>query len=140
MIVFSEDDSMIDKRMKVPGSDHPITIERNASRVVVRLAGRVIADTVEALTVREADYPPVQYIPRKDVDMALLERTSHATHCPYKGDATYFSVPLGSSRATNAAWAYEAPYGAVAQTKGHIAFYPDRVDCIDEWDQTGGGR
>jgi uncharacterized protein (DUF427 family) len=122
---------MTDKRMKVPDDNHPITIERNASRVVVRLTGRVIADTVEALTLREAGYPPVQYIPRKDVDMTHLERTSHTTHCPYKGDATYFSLPLGGARSANAAWSYETPYRAVAQIKDHIAFYPDRVDSID---------
>ncbi len=127
---------MTDRPMKTPSDDHQIAIARSPSRVVVRLAGRVIADTVEALTFREASYRPVQYIPRKDVDMALLERTSHVTHCPYKGEATYFSIPLGGTRATNAAWSYEAPYPVVAQIKSHIAFYPDRVDCVDEWEQT----
>src|SRR6202521_4228580 len=83
------------KTIKIPGPDHPITIERNAHRIVVTVAGRVVADTRAALILREASYPPVQYIPRKDVDTALLERTDHATYCPYKGDCAYYSIPLG---------------------------------------------
>jgi uncharacterized protein (DUF427 family) len=83
------------KTIKTPGPDHPITIEQNAHRVVVIVAGRAVADTRAALTLREAGYPPVQYIPRKDVDTALLERTDHATYCPYKGDCAYYSIPLG---------------------------------------------
>ena len=120
------------KPIKIPGPDHPITIEGNRKRIVVSVAGRVIADTRDALTLREAHYGPVQYIPRKDVDMSLLVRTDHATYCPYKGDCTYFSVPLGGDRATNAVWSYEAPYDAVASIKDHLAFYPDRVDSIEE--------
>jgi uncharacterized protein (DUF427 family) len=100
--------------------------------VVVSVAGRVIADTREALTLREAHYPAVQYIPRKDVDMTLLERSAHATYCPYKGDCAYFSIPSGGERAINAVWTYEAPYDAVAAIKNHLAFYPDRVDAIEE--------
>lgn len=121
---------MTEKTMKVPGTDHPITIERNPARVVVSLAGRVIADTHQALTLREASYPAVQYIPRRDVDMSLLERTDHATYCPYKGNCSYFSIPLGGARSKNAVWTYEAPYGAVAEIRDHLAFYPDRVDGI----------
>jgi uncharacterized protein (DUF427 family) len=120
------------KPVKIPGPDHPIAIERNPSRIVVSVAGRVLADTREALTLREAAYPAVQYIPRKDVDMALLERTDHATYCPYKGDASYFSIPLGGNRSLNAVWSYEAPYAPVAQIKDCLAFYPDRVDAIEE--------
>jgi uncharacterized protein (DUF427 family) len=116
------------KPMKVPGPDHPITIEANHGRVVVSVAGRVIADTREALTLQEASYPPVQYIPRKDVDMALLQRTDHGTYCPYKGDCAYYSIPVGAERSVNAVWTYEAPFEAVAQIKDHLAFYPDRVD------------
>ena len=78
--------------MKLPGPDHPITIARNANRVRVIFAGKVIADTTRALTLHEASYPPVQYIPRADVDMSLLTPTAHASHCPYKGDASYFSI------------------------------------------------
>ncbi len=120
------------KTVKVPGPDHPITIERNPNRVVVTVADRVVADTREALILREAGYPPVQYLPRKDVDMALLERTDHATYCPYKGDCSYFSIPLGGDRSVNAVWTYEAPYAAVTLIKDHLAFYPDRVDAIEE--------
>jgi uncharacterized protein (DUF427 family) len=120
------------KSIKIPGPDHPITIERNPARIVVSVAGRIVADTREALMVREAAYPPVQYIPRKDVDMALLQRTDHSTYCPYKGDCAYFSIPLGDERSTNAVWTYEAPYAPVVSIKDHLAFYPDRVDAIEE--------
>jgi uncharacterized protein (DUF427 family) len=119
------------KPVKLPGPNHPITIEPNPRRIVVSVAGRIVADTRHALTLREASYPEVHYIPRQDVDMALLERTDHATYCPYKGDAAYFSIPLGGARAANAVWSYEAPYAAVAAIKDHVAFYPDRVDSID---------
>ena len=97
-----------------------------------RSRGRIVADTREALTLREAAYPAVQYIPRKDVDMALLERTDHTTYCPYKGDCAYFSIPLGGERSVNAVWSYEAPYAAVAPIKDYLAFYPNRVDAIEE--------
>jgi uncharacterized protein (DUF427 family) len=120
------------KTVKIPGPDHPISIERNTSRVVVTVAGRIVADTRKALTLRELSYPPVQYIPRKDVDMTLLARTDHATYCPYKGDCAYYSIPLGGERSNNAVWSYEAPYAAVAAIEGYLAFYPDRVDAIEE--------
>ena len=123
---------MTTKTIKIPGPDHPITIEPNPARVVVSLGGRVIADTRAALTLREATYPPVQYVPRKDVDMSLLERTSHATYCPYKGDCAYYSIPLGGERSVNAVWTYEAPHEAVESIKSHLAFYPNRVDSIEE--------
>ena len=83
------------KTVKIPGPDHPITVTRNAHRVVVLAAGWIVADTREALTLREANYPPVQYIPMKDVDTALLERTAYSTYCPYKGECTYYSIPIG---------------------------------------------
>ena len=120
------------KPVKIPGPDHPITIERNPAHIVVTLAGRVVADTRDALTLREAAYPAVQYIPRKDVDMALLARTDHATYCPYKGDCSYYSIPLGGERSKNAVWSYEAPYAAVTPIKDYLAFYPNRVDAIEE--------
>jgi uncharacterized protein (DUF427 family) len=120
------------KPVKIPGPDHPITIEHNPARIVVSIAGRILAHTREALTLREAAYPPVQYIPRKDVDMALLERTDHSTYCPYKGDCSYFSIPLGGERSVNAVWSYEAPYAAVTPIKDYLAFYPNRVDAIEE--------
>ena len=116
----------------IPGPDHPIAIERNPNRVVVSVGGRIIADTANALTLREARYPPVQYIPSEDVDMSLLEPTSHATYCPYKGDCGYFSIPIGGEGSVNAAWIYKTPYDAVAQIENHLAFYPDRVDTIEE--------
>jgi uncharacterized protein (DUF427 family) len=120
------------KPIKVPGPEHPITIAHNPKRVVVSVAGRVIADTQDALTLREANYPPAQYIPRKDVDMTLLERTDHTTYCPYKGGCAYFSIPAGGDRSVNAVWTYEAPYEAVEAIKDHLAFYPDRVGAIEE--------
>ena len=110
------------KTVKIPGPDHPISVARNASRVMVTVAGRIV----------EASYPPVQYIPRKDVDMTLLARTDHATYCPYKGDCAYYSIPLGGVRSTNAVWTYESPYAAVAAIRDYLAFYPDRVDAIEE--------
>lgn len=120
------------KPIKVAGQEHPITIEPDPARVVVTVAGQVIADSLDALTLREAKYPPVQYIPRKDVDMSLLQRTDHATYCPYKGDCAYYSIPSGGERSVNAVWTYEAPYAAVAAIKDHLAFYPNRVDSIEE--------
>jgi uncharacterized protein (DUF427 family) len=120
------------KQIKVPDSDHPISIERNPARLVVSVAAHVIADTRNALTLREADYPPVQYIRPEDVDFSQLERTDHATYCPYKGDCNYYSIPAGGKKSVNAVWTYEDPYPAVAQIRGYLAFYPDRVDEIAE--------
>jgi uncharacterized protein (DUF427 family) len=119
-----------DKRKKNPGPDHPISIEANPSHVVVTVGGRIIADTRNALTLREASYPAVQYIPRRDVDFDALKRTEHSTFCPYKGDATYYSISVGGDRSVNAVWTYETPFEAMAQIKGYVAFYPDRVDEI----------
>ena len=123
---------MTDRQIKIPGPDHPITIERNPHRITVTLNGHVLADTLEALTLREAAYPEVHYIPRRDVDMKLLERTQHNTYCPYKGDAAYYSIPAGGPRSVNAVWTYETAYPAVAAIGGHLAFYSDRVDSIAE--------
>jgi uncharacterized protein (DUF427 family) len=116
------------KSRKLPGLEHPIAIAPNPARVTVSLAGRIIADSQNALTLREASYPAVQYIPQKDVDMTLLERTNHQTYCPYKGDCSYYSIPLGGGRSVNSVWTYEAPHPAVAAIKDHLAFYSDRVD------------
>jgi len=123
---------MKEKQIKIPGPDHPISIQPNRARVVVSIAGRVIADTRNALALREADYPAVQYIPREDVDFSQLERTDHATYCPYKGDCSYFSLPAGGGKSVNAVWTYKDPYPAVAQIRGHVAFYTDKVDAIAE--------
>jgi uncharacterized protein (DUF427 family) len=119
------------KTVKIPNADHPITIEPNPGRVRVLSGGSVVADTRHALTLRESDYPPVQYIPRSDVDMQLLTRTDNETYCPYKGDAAYYSITAGGERAVNAIWTYESPYDAVATIKDYLAFYPDRVDAIE---------
>ena len=118
--------------VKIPGPEHPISITLNPKRVVVRLGGKVIADSRAALTLREAAYPGVQYIPRQDVDMAALVRTGHSTYCPYKGDCAYYSIPAGGPRAVNAVWTYEAPFDAVAAIKDRLAFSPNRVDAIEE--------
>ena len=123
---------MNSKPIKIPGPDHPITITSTKGRVTVTVNGKRVADTHEALTLKEAAYPAVQYIPRKDVDMTQLQRTSHQTYCPYKGDCAYYSIPLGGERSVNAVWTYEAPYAAVAEIKDHLAFYSDRVDAIEE--------
>ena len=121
---------MTEKPIKIPGPDHPIAIEANLSRVVVKVGGKVIADTSNALTLREASYPPVQYIPRRDVDITALTRSEHTTYCPYKGDASYYSISAGGDRSKNAVWTYETPFEAMAQIKDYVAFYPDRVDEI----------
>ena len=123
---------MKEKQTKLPGPDHPISIQRNPARVLVSAAGRVVADTRNALTLREADYPSVQYIPPEDVDFSQLERTDHATYCPFKGDCSYSTIPAGGKRSVNAVWSYQEPFPAVEQIKGHVAFYPDRVDAIEE--------
>ena len=123
---------MKEKQIKVPGPDHPISIQPNPARVIVSVAGRVVADTRNALTLSEAGYRPVQYIPNTDVDFAQLERTDYVSYCPYKGHAGHYSVPAGGKNSIDAAWSYEAPFPAVAQIRGHVAFYQDRVGEIAE--------
>lgn len=118
--------------MKQPGPDHPITISRHGTRVRVTFAGRTIADTESALTLTEASYPPVFYIPRADADTAALTPTAHHTYCPYKGEASYFTIAADGRTAENAVWSYEEPFPAVAEIKDHLAFYPNRVDKIEE--------
>ncbi len=120
------------KPMLVPSEDHPIDVARNPNRVVVRASGRVIADSRSALTLREAGYAPVQYIPRDDVDMSLLARSDHASYCPYKGDAGYFHLRFLGEEGANAAWTYEAPHPAVVGIAGRIAFYPSKVTITEE--------
>jgi len=124
---------MTEKPIKIPGPDHPITVKPNPARVRVTVAGRVVAETGKALTLREAAYPPVQYIPRQDVDMSQLAPSTHTTYCPYKGECSYYSIPAGGDRGVNSVWSYEAPYAAVAGIKDYLAFYPDRVDAIEEY-------
>ncbi len=115
-----------------PGPSHPIRVEPSAHEVVVRINGQVIGRTLNALTLRESTYPPVQYIPREDVDMARLQATDHSTYCPYKGEASYFSIVGGGESGINAVWSYENPHDAVSPIRDHLAFYPDRVDIEEE--------
>lgn len=118
--------------MKIPGPDHPIAITPHPRRVRVTHAGRLLAETSHALSLKEATYPPVLYIPRADVDMSALAPSDHTSHCPYKGDASYFTVTANGKTAQNAVWSYEHPYPAMAPIAGHVAFYTDRVDAIEE--------
>jgi uncharacterized protein (DUF427 family) len=115
---------------KVPGPDHPISIEANPSHIIVTAAMVEIANSKRPLLLREASYPPVFYIPREDADMSLLRRTDHLTYCPFKGECSYYSIPGGGQKSVNAVWSYEDPYPSVAEIKGYLAFYPERVDSI----------
>ena len=120
--------------MKIPGPDHPITVSPHAGRVRVIFNGQEVADTDQALALVEASYRPVYYIPREHADMRFFERTAHSTHCPYKGDASYFTLQVGDKTAENAVWSYEEPYPALAAIRGYLAFYPNKVDRIEESD------
>ena len=119
------------KEIRIPGPDHPITISPAEGKVRVTVAGRIVAESTRALRLEEEGYPPVYYLPWSDTDMSLLVRTEHYTYCPYKGDCTYYSIPIGGSKSENAVWTYEKPYESVASIKEHLAFYPTRVDAID---------
>ena len=118
------------KEVKIPGPEHPISITPFRGAVRVTVAGKVVAQSSHALCLEEKGYPPVYYIPRDDADMSLLVRTTHYTYCPYKGDCTYFSIPIGGSKSEFAVWTYEDPYESVAIIKDYLAFYPTRVDDI----------
>lgn len=122
---------MADKPVLQPGPDHPITITPHPAHIVVKLGGKVVADTRSALKLQEANYPWVPYIPLADVDTELLERTATATYCPYKGDAGYYSITVDGKTSVDAIWEYTSPYPSVAEIKDHVAFYPDRVDSIE---------
>jgi uncharacterized protein (DUF427 family) len=119
--------------MSAPRSEHPITVSTNGHRVRVVLGGFIVAETTRALTLQEASLAPVQYIPREDVRMDLLEPTAHRTRCPYKGEASYFKVTAGGLERDNAAWSYEEPLAAAREIAGRIAFQPGRVDAIEEF-------
>ncbi|WP_067500462.1 DUF427 domain-containing protein [Actinoplanes sp. TFC3] len=121
---------MTEKPRLEPGPDHPITVTPTNQRVVVTVAGKVVADSTDALTLQESSYPAVQYIPMSDVDTSLLQRSDTESYCPYKGDASYYSITAGADRAVDAIWVYEQPRKAVAAIKDYVAFYPDRVDEI----------
>jgi uncharacterized protein (DUF427 family) len=114
---------------RIPGPDHPITIEPTGVRVVARVGAQIVADTTRALTMREANYPPVQYIPLEDVDQTLLTASARQTYCPYKGDASYYSITADGGR-PDAVWSYREPYEGVADIAGHVAFYTDQVDVV----------
>jgi uncharacterized protein (DUF427 family) len=112
-------------------SDHPISIEPEPRRVRVLAGGQVLAETTRALSLRESTYPPVLYIPREDARMDFLRASTHRTHCPHKGDASYFSICLPTGLEPDAVWSYEQPFPGVAEIAGHLAFYPKRVDAIE---------
>jgi uncharacterized protein (DUF427 family) len=120
------------KEIRIPGPDHPITISPAEGKVRVTLAGKIVAESTRALRLDENGYPSVYYLPRNDADMSLLVRTTHYTYCPYKGDCTYFSVPGGGPKSENAVWTYENPHEAVASIREYLAFYPSRIDAIEE--------
>jgi uncharacterized protein (DUF427 family) len=119
------------KETKSPGPDHPIAISPAEGKIRVMVAGRIVAESTRALRLEEKGYPPVHYLPRSDVDMSLLVRTKRYTHCPYKGDCSYFSIPIGGAESEDAVWTYETPYAAVASIREYLAFYPSRVDSIE---------
>jgi len=110
--------------MKIPGPDHPISIARSSRGVLARFGDQIIASSRDALILKESDYPEVTYIPRQDVNMSLFTRTDRRTHCPYKGEASYFSLKGAGAKGENIAWSYEQPFSSVATIKDHLAFYP----------------
>lgn len=113
---------------KIPGPDHPITVRPTGARVVVRVGETVVVESDRALTLQEATYPAVQYVPLVDIDATLLALTDTHTYCPYKGEASYYSVLLPDTQLTDAVWTYPQPYDAVADIAGHVAFFPDRFE------------
>jgi len=119
------------KEVRIPGPDHPITVFPAESKVRVTVAGRIVAESTRTLRLEEKGYPPVYYLPRDDADMSLLVRTKHYSYCPYKGDCTYYSIPIGGSKSEYAVWTYEKPYMAVAKIEEYLAFYRSRVDAIE---------
>ena len=125
---------MTSRPVMTPGPDHPIIIECNPNRVEVRAGDTLIADTSAALTLREANYPLVQYIPRADVEMAQLRRSDHSTYCPYKGAAAYFDIIVLGERGRNKVWTYEHPYPPVAEIAEHLAFYSNIVEIKERFD------
>src|ERR1044072_2925576 len=117
--------------MKIPGPDHLITITPATERVRVTFNGHVVADANSGLVLQEASYKPVFYMPREDAQMALFARASNASHCPYKGDASYYTIKVGDKAAENAIWSYETPFPAMKEIEGRLAFYPNRIDNIE---------
>jgi uncharacterized protein (DUF427 family) len=117
--------------MKLPGPDHPITLTPAGKRWRARFAGHVIADSADALVLQEADYPPVVYFPRDHVEMGFMGRTDRSTHCPYKGDASYFTVTMDGQIAENAVWTYELPYPAMEPIAERLAFYTNKIEVYE---------
>jgi len=115
------------REIKTPGPDHPITVEKNPERVVVRVGDQVVADTTAALVLRESTYPAVQYVPLADVNPAFLKETETSTYCPFKGDASYYTLVAGEGESVDAIWTYREPHPAVAEIANHVAFYPNKV-------------
>ncbi|MGC4935178.1 DUF427 domain-containing protein [Gordonia sp. DT30] len=119
---------MTDRPTLIPDATHPITVDPTPGRVRIWFGDQLIADTTHALTLREATYPPVQYIPRADVDAQVLTDSAHSTYCPYKGEAGYHGLRAADgTAAADKAWFYADPYQAVAPIADHLAFYPDAV-------------
>lgn len=120
---------MSDRPVLEPTEAHPITVEPTGRHVTVRVNGEVVADTEQALTLRESRYPAVQYIPMGDVVGCALVDSGTQTYCPYKGEASYFHViTAAGDTVEDAIWTYQAPYPAVAHIAGHLAFYPDKAE------------
>jgi uncharacterized protein (DUF427 family) len=126
---FRKGTLMTTRTVLIPDATHPITISPTGSRVTVRVGGVTVAETDRALSLAEANYPVAQYIPLEDVDQSLLDRTTTQTYCPYKGDASYYSVKTADGTAeTDLIWTYEHPYPSVAEIADHVAFYPNRAE------------
>ena len=120
---------MAHREVLEPSAGHPITIEPARGRVQVRVNGELIADTTAALVLQEATLPAVQYIPLADVAQDRLTRTDTGSYCPFKGDASYYSVTTSAGDTVeDAIWFYEQPYPAVAAIAGHVAFYPNKAE------------
>ncbi len=118
--------------MSQQGHPHHITIEPHPKRVKVYCNGASVADSKRTLVLREGPLPPALYFPREDVQMERLQPTTHSTHCPFKGDAAYYSIKADNAMVENAIWTYESPISAVQQIKGFLAFDREKVEVTEE--------
>jgi len=109
-----------------------IKIRALSGKWSIRAAGAVIAETRGALELTERGYDPVIYFPRDDIAMAFLDQTDKTSHCPHKGDASYFSIITKNGPIENVAWSYETPNKAVAKIKHHLAFYLNDKITIEQ--------
>lgn len=123
---------MTEKLVLVPGPDHPITIAPADTTVTVRWGDRIVAKTDDALVLHESSYRPVYYLPLDSVEADALGTSAHRTYCPYKGDASYYSLTDGDRIVENAVWTYRSPYDAVAEIAGRVAFYPQHVEITTD--------